>query len=185
MILKHFLFCCFLLTGMLQHSCTKDNGSSIADPVAGTFKATSTAFIKDGTLPKLYTCDSLGIAPPLSWTNAPAGTTSFAITMHTIPPSPPNHVYMLIYNIPANITALPENSTGLGIWGINTVNGQQKYTPPCSQGPGAKLYTFTVYALSAPPIFSVPASQVNVDLLLSAISGKTLASSIINVTYTR
>ena len=182
MVQKCLFFSFFLLACLSQQSCTKSSNTS---EVTGLFVASSTVFANNGLLPKLYTCDSLGISPQIDWVNAPAGTTSFAITMHSIPPTPPNHVYMLVYNIPSSTSSFPANSTGLGIWGINTVNSQQKYTPPCSQGPGAKLYTITVYALSSPPVFAVPASQVTVDLLLSAISGKTLSSSVINVTYTR
>jgi hypothetical protein len=35
---------------------------------------------------------------------------------------------------------------GVGSDGPGTV-----YDPPCSQGPGAKLYTYTLYALSESP----------------------------------
>jgi hypothetical protein len=43
--------------------------------------------------------------------------------------------------------------------------------PPCSQGPGAKTYTFTLYALSATPDLSAAGSTVNGSTITSAIGG--------------
>ena len=105
--------------------------------------------------------------------------------MHHIPAPGEKHVYIVLYNIPASVTSIPEAVSGIGLFGINTVNGKTSYTPPCSQGPGDKLYTLTVYALSSAPLFTVPQAQVTMDLLLSAISAKTLDTSVINVTYAR
>ena len=69
--------------------------------------------------------------------------------------------------------------------GSNSVNGTLAYAPPCSKGPGPKKYTYTVYALSSPPIFSVPAEQIDRDALLDAMSGHVLASAELNVIYSR
>ena len=71
-------------------------------------------------------------------------------------------------------------TTGVGSDGPGTV-----YNPPCSQGPGAKIYTYTVYALSTAPTFSVPASQVTGQLVQEAISSITLASASLNLIYNR
>ena len=184
MTIKHLLISTLLISAILNLSCKKDNVTT-AITTNGTFTASSAAFTNNGTFPKLYTCDGTGISPKLSWVNAPTGTTNFAITMHHIPPTPPNHVYMLLYNIPVTVTSIADAVSGIGLFGINTVNGQTSYTPPCSQGPGAKLYTITVYALSSNPIFSVPQSQVTMDIFLAAVTTKTLATSVLNVTYTR
>ncbi len=90
-----------------------------------------------------------------------------------------------VYDIPADLTSLPKNSIGIGTLGTNSVNDRTEYAPPCSKGPGEKIYTYTVYALSAQPQLSVPASQVTRDVLLEAIQNITLASAELNVTYTR
>lgn len=173
----------FLIGSLSIASCQKEN--SATDPVVSNFAATSSAFTNNGSYPKKYTCDSLGISPTLSWSNAPTGTTSYAITMHHIPGPGDKHVYFVMYNIASTVTSIDEAVAGVGLFGINTVNGKNAYTPPCSQGPGDKLYTITVYALSSAPVFTVPQTQVTMDLLLSAISTKTLGTSIINVTYAR
>ncbi len=187
---KNLFLTILLVTFSFILSCKKNSSVEVSiDPIVTptntTFVATSTAFTNNGIFPKLYTCDSTGISPKLSWANAPLGTKFFAVVMHHIPPTPPNHVYMLLYNIPVTTTSIPDAVTGVGIFGQNTVNPILAYTPPCSQGPGAKLYTITVYALSAAPVFSVAASAVTRDLFLAAIANTTLATSVINVTYTR
>ena len=149
------------------------------------FKLTSPAFNDGGTLPEKYTCDGGRASPPLAWSNPPVGTKFFAITMHHIPGPGDKHVYLVIYNIPANVLSLPENARDIGTFGINTVNGKQEYTPPCSKGPGPKLYTMTVYALSSEAKLDLPANAVTMDLLLAAIKCKTLTTATMNVTYSR
>jgi phosphatidylethanolamine-binding protein (PEBP) family uncharacterized protein len=105
--------------------------------------------------------------------------------MHHVAGPGDTHWYWVLYDIPANVTSLAKNSAGIGTLGTNSVNGNTAYTPPCSKGPGPKIYTYTVYALSAQPQLSVPASQVSREVLLEAIQDITLASAELNVTYTR
>lgn len=149
---------------------------------------TGNGFANNGKYPKIYTCDSSGFSPGLQWSNAPSGTNSYAITMHHFPPSYPTedkHVYLVLYNIPNTITSLSDNSKSIGSFGINTVDRKNTYTPPCSQGPGAKVYILTLYALSAAPTISVSSSQVTMDILLAGIRNKILDSTVMTVTYTR
>jgi phosphatidylethanolamine-binding protein (PEBP) family uncharacterized protein len=183
MLINRLLTLLYLIVVLVNASCQKE--ITTTNTATSTLVASSSAFVNNGKFPKKYTCDSLGISPPLNWTNAPTGSTSFAITMHHVSGPGDKHVYFVLYNIPATVTSIPEAVSGIGLFGINTVNGNTSYTPPCSQGPGDKLYTFTVYALSSAPVFSVPQTQVTMDLLLSAISTKTLGTSIINITYAR
>lgn len=147
--------------------------------------AYSSAFVNNGLYPKLYTCDSAGISPPISWRDAPVGTNAYAITMHTIPPTGANHVYMVVYNLPSSVTSLPENNTTVGTYGANSFPNPLKYDPPCSQGPGLKYYYLTVYALSQQPNITVAQNQVTMDYLKSAISNITLDTSMITVGYAR
>jgi phosphatidylethanolamine-binding protein (PEBP) family uncharacterized protein len=147
--------------------------------------AYSSTFVNNGLFPKLYTCDSLGISPPIAWRDAPTGTNAYAITMHTIPPTGSNHVYMVVYNLPANVTSVPENNTTVGTYGANTFPNPVSYSPPCSQGPGLKYYYITVYALSQQPTITVPQTQVTMDYLKAAISNITLDTSMITIGYAR
>lgn len=180
---RHYQIGFLVLSAAVFLSCKKSNATDHNPPAV--FVAGSTAFTNNGNYPKLYTCDSTGISPTLYWSGAPAGTTSYAITMHHIPPTGDKHVYIVLYDIPASVTSIPDAVSGIGNWGINTVNGQNSYTPPCSVGPGPKLYVITVYALSSAPVITVAPAQVTMDVLLNAARSKTLASSVINVTYSR
>ena len=151
----------------------------------GTFTLTSSEVSEGGELPKEFTCDGSSATLPLSSSDVPEGTKSFAVIMHHIPGPGDSHWYWVLYNIPANVTSLEKNTSGIGALGNNSVNSETKYAPPCSKGPGEKLYTYTVYALSAEPQLNVSASEVSRDVLLNAIKDITLASATLNVTYTR
>lgn len=163
------------------------NASPVLEPTSsnGTFLLSSPDVTEGGALPKEFTCDGASATLPLAWSGAPEGTQSFAVAMHHVPGPGDTHWYWLVYNIPANVAGLEKNSTGIGVLGNNSVNSKTIYAPPCSKGPGEKVYTYTVYALSAEPQFSVSASDVSRDVLLDAIKDITLASASLNVTYTR
>jgi phosphatidylethanolamine-binding protein (PEBP) family uncharacterized protein len=105
--------------------------------------------------------------------------------MHHVASPDDVHWYYVLFDIPANVSSLSKNSAGVGKLGNNSVNGKNEYAPPCSKGPGEKVYTYTIYALSAQPQFSVPASQVSREVLLEAIKDITLGSAELHVTYTR
>jgi formylglycine-generating enzyme required for sulfatase activity len=105
--------------------------------------------------------------------------------MYTIPAPGESHWYWVLYNIPAATHRLVQNVSGTGTLGNNSVNGKAAYSPPCSQGPGEKSYTFALYALSAAPEITVAPAQVSRDVLLAAIKDRTLAMAELHVTYTR
>lgn len=153
--------------------------------IANQIKFSGNGFAHNGLYPKLYTCDSLGISPGLQWSNAPTTTNSYAITMYTIPPTGEKHVYIVLYNIPSSTTSIPDNTKSIGVFGINTVDGKTTYTPPCSQGPGPKIYVLTLYALNAQPTITVPNTQVTMDILLAGMKNKIVDSAVMSVTYTR
>jgi phosphatidylethanolamine-binding protein (PEBP) family uncharacterized protein len=181
----------FLICLGCQKSAVTTATTSVTNPTSNTpvianqLKFNGNGFANNGIYPKLYTCDSLGISPGVQWSNAPSTTTSYALTMYTIPPTGDKHVYIVLYNIPATTSSIPDNSKSIGVFGINTVDGKTTYTPPCSQGPGAKIYVLTLYALNAPPTISVPNTQVTMDILLAGMKNKIVDSAVMSVTYTR
>jgi phosphatidylethanolamine-binding protein (PEBP) family uncharacterized protein len=138
-----------------------------------------------GMLPKDYTCDGSSATLPLEWSGEPANTQSFALVMYTIPNPGESHWYWVLYNIPPNTHNLVKNVSGVGTLGNNSVNGKTEYAPPCSKGPGPKLYTYTIYALLASPLFTIPPAEVSRDVLLSTIKDRTLGSAELNVYYSR
>jgi len=153
-------------------------------PKVSGFVLSSPDVVDGGDLPIDYTCDGTSSTLPLEWSGVPAETESFALIMWHIPPNGGFKWYWILYDIPSNIQSLPKNVKGLGTLGSNG-KGRTEYDPPCSKGAGSKTYTYTVYALSAPPQITVPPSEVSRDVLLAAIEDITLASADFNVVYTR
>jgi len=159
-------------------------------PVSGTtnsggFTLTSSVGANGGTLPAAYTCDGTGSTLPLAWTGAPATTKEFAVLMTTLPGDGTTKWNWVLYGIPATTTSLAKDSFLIGTLGVGSDGPGTIYNPPCSQGPGAKVYTYSVYALSGSPTLAVPAAQVTGQMVTDAIAGLTLAKATLNLSYTR
>ena len=158
---------------------------SAAVTTSGSFALTSSAGAAGGLLPADYTCDGTSSSPPLAWANAPAGTKEFALLMTTIPTVGTLKYNWVLSGIPATATSLARNTSGVGTAGVGSDGPLAAYQAPCSQGPGLKEYTFTLYALSASPSLAVAANAVTGSALASAIASITLATSALNLNYTR
>ena len=124
--------------------------------------------------------------PALTWTNVPDSAKSLLLTMDTAPgPARPNEPvqtdfnHLVQYNISPKSKGL-DAALSLGIKGKN-FKGSVGYTPPCSQGPGQKTYTFHLYALSMQLVGdSLTGSQVMLQASKSVV-----AEASVNVFYTR
>lgn len=160
------------------------DGGGHPDAGPAGFALSSSAFVDGDTLPAEFTCDGAGHSPPLSWTAGPAGTVGYALLMHTDARDGRKWNWVL-YGIPAGTTSLSAGQMGLGTAGKTSDGPQLAYAPPCSQGPGEKLYTFTVFALSGTPAFQVPAAQVTGPVLEAAVAGMTLSKAALSVGYAR
>jgi phosphatidylethanolamine-binding protein (PEBP) family uncharacterized protein len=137
------------------------------------------------TLPITYTCDGDGKSPPLAWTGAPTGTQQYAMVMTTVATGNVTKYSWVLYNIPAATTSIPVG-TNMGTVGQADDGAGTNYAPPCSQGPGLKQYTFTVYALSGPPALNGAApNQVTGATLLNAIAAVTLNKAALTVGVNR
>jgi hypothetical protein len=90
----------------------------------------------------------------------------------------------VLHDIPAATRSIGKDSFGLGTPGVGSDGPYVGYQPPCSQGPGAKVYTFTLYALSTAPTLP-PSGPVSGSTLNSAIAGITLGTATLNLNYTR
>lgn len=154
------------------------------DAATAGFRLTSPAVGGDRSLPTEFTCDGKSVSPPLAWSAPPAGTKSFAIVMHHVARDGDTHVYWVLYNLPADLRGLERDDRTSGVRGANTVNPRAEYAPPCSQGPGKKWYTLTLYALSSPPNLTLPTPTTRAQLL-DALKDRTLATSTLNVAYER
>ena len=154
------------------------------------FSLSSPTFSNGGKLPAMYTCDGSSTMPPLSWSGSPTGTKSYVVTFDTLP-GPPRpgetdsgkHAMFVLYNIPATSSGFTSISDIKGTFGQNFQGKTLGYTPPCSQGPGDKTYTFTIYALSS--VLDIAQTQATEATIEKLIEGKVLASSSLSVTYAR
>ena len=151
---------------------------------SSSFKLTSSAGVDGGAMSADYTCDGTGSSIPLAWSNAPSGTKEFALLMTTLPGDGSTKWNWVLYNIPATTTSLSKDSFGVGTFGVGSDGPMAAYQAPCSQGPGAKIYTLTLYALAASP--SLPSSgAITGAVIRDAIAKITLGSANINLSFTR
>ena len=112
----------------------------------------SSAFSANGDIPAAYTADGDDRAPPLAWTDAPAGTKNFALIVDDPDAPDPKApkmtwVHWVVYNIPAGTNALPEGQPlpagareGVNDWKRRGYGGPE---PPI----GRHRYFFKLYAL--------------------------------------
>ena len=113
-----------------------------------TFSVTSDNY-KDGGV---FAGGANGGSPQYSWSNAPAGTSSYALIMDDISCSVRACVHWNVYNIPKAITSLEE--------GVSNIPNAEVglYSPPQPPQGEIHTYTTTIYALSAsmPTITTIP-----------------------------
>ncbi|MGP1691863.1 MAG: YbhB/YbcL family Raf kinase inhibitor-like protein [Giesbergeria sp.] len=166
--------------------------------LAGGFQLSSSDITPGGKIGASFAYDNFGctgknMSPALSWKNAPAGTKSFAITVHD-----PDAVtggagfwHWVVVNIPANTQALPGNagtSDGAalptGALQIATDFGTPGWGGPCPpKGDKAHRYNFTVYALKVDKLELPP--TVTASLTGFMINANALAKTSFTSTYKR
>jgi Raf kinase inhibitor-like YbhB/YbcL family protein len=150
---------------------------------AGTFTLQSAeikpdAKIADAQFYKGFGCEGGNVSPSLKWTNAPAGTKSFAITVYD-PDAPTGSGWWhwIMFNIPATVTELPagagDAAGGKALHGAvqsRTDFGKPGYGGPCPpKGDKPHRYIFTVYALKTDKIDAdADASGALVGFMLNA-----------------
>jgi Raf kinase inhibitor-like YbhB/YbcL family protein len=111
---------------------------------------TSSAFEYEGMIPSKYTCDGENISPPLTISGVPAEAKSLILIMDD--PDVPTHLredgmwdHWVVFNIPPDITEIPEGQEPPGTPGLGT-GGNTEYYGPCPPD-GAHRYFFKLYAL--------------------------------------
>jgi Raf kinase inhibitor-like YbhB/YbcL family protein len=116
-----------------------------------TLTITSTAFEQGGMIPRQYTCDGNDSSPPLAWTSVPDGTKSLALICDDPDAPVGTWVHWVLFNLPADVTALPEHvppQKTLGNGARQGTNDFRKigYGGPCPPG-GTHRYYFKLYTL--------------------------------------
>ena len=137
---------------------------------ASAMELTSQDFKNNQPIPSIHTCDGNDISPQLSWSGAPAGTKSFALTC--IDPDAPSgdFIHWLVCDIPADITTFAQGGPlPAGIKEVANDFGRKSYGGPCPPS-GTHRYIFTVYALKVEKL-----EGVTRDNFLQKVSGNQLA----------
>ncbi len=146
------------------------------------FTITSTAFEPGAPIPARYSCDGDDISPPLAWADVPPDTQSFALIFDD--PDAPGGTWnhWLLFNLPADTRALPENTTlptgtriGKNSW------GRTDYGGPCPPH-GTHRYFFKLYALDTTLSLADGASKSEIE---AAMNGHILAQAELMGTFTR
>jgi Raf kinase inhibitor-like YbhB/YbcL family protein len=130
-----------------------------------TFKLTSAAFADGGTIPKQFTCDGNDQPPPLTVSDPPDGTKSFALIMDD--PDAPNGTFThwLAYDIPFHKTDLRMESAKT----LRNSFGRDGYGGPCPpHGHGPHRYYLTVHAVDVSSLPLKGQSRSDVDAALHA-----------------
>ena len=183
------------MAGLLLMSATLSARPARAAEV---FDVSSPAF-KDGDLwPTKYAgqdpsrnnppCPGQNVSPPLTWSNAPAVTKSFAILMYDIDGGNGlGSVHWVAYEIPATKTSMAEGeaSQKVGGWvgGKNSI-GHDHYFGPCGPaGHAPHHYSITVIATDIAPGVLKPG--MTRDETHAALRGHTLDSATIVARFAR
>jgi Raf kinase inhibitor-like YbhB/YbcL family protein len=134
--------------------------------------------IADGgplSLEQVYArCGGANISPALSWSGAPAGTRSFALTVIDTDVKPADWSHWIVIGLPAATTSLARGISQLpaGAKGLPSDFGDKAYDGPCPpSGSGVHHYQFTVWALgTAAPSFGLSDSAADIAAKLSQVA---------------
>jgi Raf kinase inhibitor-like YbhB/YbcL family protein len=132
---------------------------ALTSPDIAAGKAMATAQVFSG-----FGCSGGNVSPALSWSNAPAGTKSFALLVHD-PDAPTGSGWWhwVVYDIPANVSSLPAGAGDpknsllpSGAVQGRTDFGTTGYGGPCPPPGKPHHYYFRLYALKVAKL-DVPA----------------------------
>lgn len=136
----------------------------------------SSAFIHNGSMPKLFTCEGKDSSPPLSWNGIPEEAKSLVLIVDdpdAPDPAAPRRtwVHWLLYNLPANCTGLPEAVAALPAGTMEGTNDWQRtsYGGPCPPI-GRHRYFHKLYALDLMlPDLQKPTKKILEEAMLGHI----------------
>lgn len=149
---------------------------------------TSPAFGEGGPIPQRYAADGDDVSPPLTWSDAPLHTRSYALVCSDPDAPDGNWYHWAVYDLPATTHELGENQPKV----VRTGDGRQAVTDfrhhgwggPCPPaGHEAHRYRFHLMALDIPSLaLSDGASCTDVE---RATTGHVLGEAVLTATYFR
>ena len=158
--------------------------AEILEAESSSFVLTSSVLTPDGPFPVNFACDGLGISPPLMWEGAPVGTHSYALLFDVLLPSGDYDAHWIVYNMSASVSEIEIGATETGILGMNSLNEELAYAPPCPETDGEQVYTFHLYALAGAVRFDDPATAGR-EMVLDTIDHLVLGEATLAVTFDR
>ncbi len=147
----------------------------------GELRITSSGFMNGEFIPSRFTADGADVNPPIKIDGVPENAKSLVLIMDD--PDAPVGVWdhWVLFNIPPNVTEIPENSTPTGaVLGKNSW-GRAEYGGPAPPS-GIHRYFFKLYALDTALNLPAGASKAQVE---SAAQGHILAEATLMGKYTR
>jgi Raf kinase inhibitor-like YbhB/YbcL family protein len=153
--------------------------------VPETITLTSSAFMANGAIPPLYTCDGQNISPPLAWDGGPQQTVTFVLIVVDLTGG--SFTHWVLFNVPSATQSLPAGIPRDGQLangarqGTNSL-GMLGYYGPCPTGPKGRTdeYHFILYALGAALSLDAGASK---EQVLDAAESHMLAKGELVGTY--
>ena len=141
----------------------------------------SPAFQHHTSIPEPYSCEGESISPPISWSGVPEETQSVAVVVDDPDAPGGTFVHWVVYNLPANVSELPEGAKALPGDAEEGKNSAKKagYYPMCPPS-GRHRYYFKVYALDTK---LDGLRQPSVNELERAMRGHVLAQGELMGTY--
>jgi Raf kinase inhibitor-like YbhB/YbcL family protein len=139
-----------LALGVLTAGAASAAKLSVTSPDIASGKAISDEQVFNG-----FGCSGKNVSPALSWSGAPAGTKSFAVTVYD-PDAPTGSGFWhwVVFNIPPSTTSLPKNAGDVkanlapkGSVQSRTDFGVPGWGGPCPPPGKAHRYIFTVFAV--------------------------------------
>lgn len=160
---------------MASGGATGNGGAS-----TGTLAVASTSFMAGQPIPEKYSHLGANTSPVLRWPPAPDGTKSWVLIVEDPDaPTPQPFVHWLVYNLPPDISGLPEGIPANGelnhpAGAMQGKNGGQKtgYMGPHPPKGAPHHYHFQLFALNEMLPLKAGADR---DELLKAMSGHVLA----------
>lgn len=131
-----------------------------------------------------FGCEGGNVAPTLSWSGAPEGTKSFAITVYD-PDAPTGSGWWhwFAFNIPSDVTELPGGAAlPSDVVELNNDYGAEGFGGACPPPGEVHRYSFTVHALGTELELDNSISNALAGFMVNANS---LASSTITAVYNR
>ncbi len=146
----------------------------------------SSAFGQQQEIPSSHTCEGQDLSPPLAWSDAPAGTRSFALIVDdpdAPDPAAPKRVWVhwVLYDLPADLSSLPEGAKHAPPGARDGTNDWKRtgYGGPCPPI-GRHRYFHKLYALDT--VLGDRGAMTRAELE-AAMQGHVLASAELVGTY--